>query len=103
MHYKRGSSTTTQVIFKPHALKTLLGINASALSNGWAELHEFSAEDLTVQLIEAKNEQERLTLLTSFLLAKFKQAKTRDTLVEESLRLIHNNIGSIHVKDCQSS
>ncbi len=99
MHYKRGSSTTTQVIFKPHALKTLLGINASRLTDGWADLHEFSAEDLQVQLIEAKNEQERLTLLTNFLVARFKQAKTRDTLVEESLRFIHTNIGSIHVKD----
>jgi AraC-like DNA-binding protein len=98
MHYKRGSSTTTQVIFKPHALKTLLGIDASALTDGLVELHEFSAEDLPVQLMEAKNEQERITVLTTFLLARFKQAKTRDTLVEESLRFIHKNIGSIHVK-----
>jgi len=100
MHYKRGPSTTTQVIFKPHALKTLLGINASRLSDGWADFHEFWAEDLTSQLIEAKNEQERMTFLTSFLLARFKQANTRDTLVEESLRVIHTNIGSIHVKTC---
>jgi len=99
MHYKRGSSTTTQVIFKPHALKALLGINASALTDGWAELHAFSAEDLDYQLLEAKNEQERLTLLTSFLVARFKQAKPRDTLVEESLRFIHTNSGSLHVKD----
>jgi len=98
MHYKRGSSTTTQVIFKPHALKTLLGINASRLSDGWADLHEFSAEDLQVQLIEARNEQERLTLLTNFLVARFKQAKTRDTLVEESLCFIHTNISSITVQ-----
>lgn len=99
MHYKRGSSTTTQVIFKPHALKTLLGINAAALTAGWADLHEFSAKDLPAQLIEATNEQECMTLLTSFLVAKFKQAKIRDTLVEESLRFIHTYIGSIHVKD----
>jgi AraC-like DNA-binding protein len=98
MHYKRGSSTTTQVIFKPHALKTLLDINASRLSDGWADLHEFSAEDLQVQLIEAKNEQERLTLLINFLVARFKQAKTRDTLVEESLCFIHTNISSITVQ-----
>src|ERR1700730_4586595 len=98
MHYKRGSSPTTQVIFKPHALQTLLGINASLLSDGWAELHEFSAEDLNSQLLEANNEQERITLLTNFLLVRFKQAKTRDTLIEESLRFIHTNIGSIHVK-----
>src|SRR5258708_13291033 len=99
MHYRRGSSTTTQVIFKPHALKTLLGINASRLTDGWADLHEFSAEDLQVQLIEAKNEQERLTLLTNFLVARFKQAKTAETLLEESLRFLHTNIASIHSKD----
>jgi AraC-like DNA-binding protein len=98
MHYKSGSSTTIQVIFKPHALKTLLGINASALTNGSTDLHEFSAKDLPVQLLEAQNEQERMTLLTSFLVARFKQAKTRDTLVEESLRVIHTNISSIHVQ-----
>jgi AraC-like DNA-binding protein len=103
MHYKSGSSTTMQVIFKPHALKTLLGINASRLSNGWTELHEFWTEDLESQLMEAKNEQERMTFLTSFLVAKFKQAKPRDTLVEESLRLIHQNSGSLHVKDLLDS
>ena len=103
MHYKRGSSTTMQVIFKPQALKTLLGINASRLSNGWTELHEFWAEDLESQLMEAKNEQERMTFLTSFLVAKFKQEKPRDMLVEESLRLIHQNMGSLHVKDLLDS
>jgi len=63
------------------------------LTNWVVDLHEFSAGDLNVQLIEAKNEQERITLLTSFLLAKLKQAKTRDRLVEESLCLIHQHIG----------
>jgi AraC-like DNA-binding protein len=98
MNYKRGSCTTIQVIFKPHALKTLLGIDASVLTDGFVELYEFSAEDLNVQLIEANNEQERITLLTNFLLVKFKQAKTRDMLVEESLRVIHKKISSIQVK-----
>ena len=55
-----------QVIFKPHALKTLLGINASRLSNGWAELYEFGAEDLTSQLMDSRTEQERKSSLTSF-------------------------------------
>jgi AraC-like DNA-binding protein len=99
MTYKREAFTTIQVIFKPYALKTLLGINASTLAHGWAEPHEFWAEDLTSQLMEARNGQERMTLLTSFLVAFFKQEKPRDTLVEESLRLMHTNIGALHVKD----
>jgi AraC-like DNA-binding protein len=99
MQYSRGSFTTMQVIFRPHALYTLLGMNASRLANEWSSLHEFWPEDLEGQLIEAKNEQERTTLLTSFLVAKLKQAKPRDPLVDESLRLIHHKIGSLHVHD----
>ena len=99
INHKKGPYTMTQVILKPHALKTLLGLNASALTNnGLVELNEFSAEDLNGQLLEAHNEQERMTLLTNFLLAQLKQEKTRDRLVEESLRLIHQNRGSITVK-----
>jgi AraC-like DNA-binding protein len=99
MHYKRGSFMCIQVIFKPHALKTLFGINAARLSNGWAQLQEFGAGDLDAHLLDADNEQQCLSLLISFLSARFKQVNTRDLLVEESLRFIHNNIGSLCVKD----
>ncbi len=99
MRYKRGSFTTTQVIFKPHALKSLLGLNASRLSNTWTDLHEFSAGDLGSQLFDARNEQELLTVLSSFLLSRLNQGQPRDRAIEESLRLIHNNVASIHVKD----
>jgi AraC-like DNA-binding protein len=99
MHYKRGSSATVQVIFKPHALKTLLGLDASQLANGSADLHEFSAGNLDSQLIEARSQQERVHLLTRFLATRLKQEKTRDALVEESLRLIQQNSGALHVKD----
>ncbi len=99
MHYKRGASATVQVIFKPHALKALFGLNASQLANGSADLHEFSADYLACQLMEATSQQERVHVLTSFLVANLKQEKTQDTLVEESLRLIHHNGGAVHVKD----
>jgi AraC-like DNA-binding protein len=98
MKHKQEPYTTIQVILQPHALHTLLGINASALTNGLVDLQEFSAPSLPEQLLEATNEQEQLTLLTSFLVAQLKQEKTRDTLVEESLRLIHQHIGAIQVK-----
>ncbi len=98
MNHKKGPYTTIQVILKPHALHTLLGINASALTHRLVELHEFSAPSLAEQLLEATNEQEQLALLTSFLVAQFKQENPRDTFVEESLRLIHQHIGAIQVK-----
>jgi AraC-like DNA-binding protein len=97
MNYKRGSYATIQVIFKPHALNTLMGINALAL-DGFAELNEFAAEDLNLRLMEARNENEQVALLTGFLVAKFEQARTRDILIEEGLHLIHKNVSFITVK-----
>jgi AraC-like DNA-binding protein len=97
MNYRKGSYTTLQVIFKPHALNTLLGINALAL-DGFAELNEFATEDLNLRLMEARNENQKVALLTRFLVAKFEDARTRDTLIEEGLHLIHKNVSSITVK-----
>jgi len=97
MHYKKGAYTTTQVILKPHALQSLLGIDASELMNGHAELNQFSSEDLNPQLLEA-SDRERVSILLNFLAAKSRQAKTRDPLVEESLRLIHRDIRTVTVK-----
>jgi len=98
MNYKKGSYTSIQVVFRPYALNTLLGLNASMLTNGFAELNEFSTEDLNLQLMEAGTERKRISLLTDFLFAKLKQSKSRDPLVEESLHLIHQNITFIDVK-----
>lgn len=96
--YKKVPFTTTQVFLKPHALRTLLGVNAAALTNDLVELREFSAGDLDMQLLEAKNEQVRLTLLTNFLASKLKQATLYDRLIEESLRIIHNNVSGVTVR-----
>ena len=98
MRYKKEPFTTTTIFLKPHALQTLLGVNASALTDNLVDLCEFSAGDLNMQLLEAKNEQVRLTLLTHFLASKLRQATTSDRLIEESLRIIHNNVGRATVK-----
>jgi AraC-like DNA-binding protein len=99
MTYKRAAFTTIQVIFQPHALKSLFGINASQLAPGRADLQEFGGGDLTNQLMEVSNAQDQITLLISFLVARLKQEKARDMLVEESLRLIHANRDCLRVKD----
>jgi AraC-like DNA-binding protein len=98
MNYKKGTYTTVQVIFKPQALNTLLGINALTL-DGYAELNEFSTEDLNLRLLETRTANEQVALLTRFLVTKFERARSRDTLVEESLHLIHRNVSFVTVKD----
>jgi AraC-like DNA-binding protein len=97
MNYQKGTWTSVQVILKPHALKTLLGIDANALK-GTIDLHEFTVEDLNSQLLEAGDERAHIRIFTDFLLSRFKQMKARDTLIEESLRLIRAQAGAITVK-----
>lgn len=99
MHYTSGAFTCIQVIFKPHALKTLFGINAARLANGWATLQDFGPRDLDARLLDAEDEQHCLALLINFLSTRLKQTDARDLLVEESLRFIDHNIGSLGVKD----
>jgi hypothetical protein len=62
MRFAKGSYTVVQVILKPHALKTLLGINALTLKNQAVELNEFSNEDLNEQLLNAPDENTQPTL-----------------------------------------
>jgi AraC-like DNA-binding protein len=98
MHYGAGQFTSTQVVLKPHALQTLMGLNASILTNSLVDLSEFSAGSLNMRLMEAHTDEQRVRLITDFLISKLRQTKSRDCLVEESLRLIHHNSTSVTVK-----
>ena len=98
MHFGKGSYTVIQVLLKPHALKGLFGLNALILQDEAVELKEFSTEDLDDQLLHARSDEEQIVLLTTFLLAQWARYKTRDRLIEESLRLIHHTAGTVTVK-----
>ncbi|MCI0711309.1 MAG: AraC family transcriptional regulator [Chloroflexi bacterium] len=98
MKHKAGPYTMTQVVLKPHALNTLLSLNAAELTNtGLLPLDDLYAGDLNDQLLEADNQQDHIALLTKFLLDSRARAQSRDKLVEESLRAIHKNAVSITV------
>jgi len=98
MKFERGLYTVIQVILKPQALRTLLGINAVHLKDQAVELNEFSTEDLHEQLLNAPDERAQVSLLTDFLVSRLDRAIARDSLVEESLYLIHQRIGTITVR-----
>lgn len=98
MRFEKGSYTVLQVILKPHALKTLFGINALMLKDQAAELNEFSTEDLNEQLMNARGENAQVRMLADFLVSKLKVVNTRDDLVEESLYIIQKGIGTMNVR-----
>lgn len=97
MNYQAGTYTTIHVIFKPHALHSLWGLNAAVVSNGAAELTEFSTQPLNDQLMMAPDVQSQVALLTEFLLTQRARREQRDSLIEEGLRLIHRQIATISV------
>jgi AraC-like DNA-binding protein len=98
MRFARGSYVTIQVILKPHALQSLFGLNAAVLSNNLAALGDISGSDLADRLLDAGGDPERIAMIADFLSLRLREAHPRDTLIEESLRLIERDIACISVK-----
>ncbi|MET3699569.1 AraC-like DNA-binding protein [Bacillus oleivorans] len=98
MNFKQGPFVTIQVVLKPHALRTLFGMDVSTLTNNSFGFAEIGMEDLNRQLLDAKDNKHYIKLLTDFLMEKQSQGYPRDTLVEQSLCLINKNISFVTVK-----
>jgi AraC-like DNA-binding protein len=90
---------TMQTILKPHALRSLFDINASALTNQSIAAGKFGGKSLNRQLIEAKDDDERIALLSDFLAIKSEHAVFRDMQIESSLLLIDEAISTISVEE----
>jgi len=97
MNYNKGPFISTQVLLKSHALNSLLGINAAQLTNQVIPFSDFYPGDLNLRLLEAKSDRQRIRLLTKFLVALQKRVKAQDSLIQESLRLIHAGACSVRV------
>jgi AraC-like DNA-binding protein len=97
--FANGPFGLTGVVFKPQGLSTLLKIPPRHLSDGSAELKEFSRqkENIGEQLLNASNHQERVARLSEFLRAHADRSGSEDALIAESLRLIQKGIRAIRV------
>ena len=93
-----GTLTAIGVELKPQALNTLFNVDGAELTDGIVELNAFSMEKLDERLLDAENERDQIAVVTQFLRARANSAPQADALVAESLRLIHQSIGSIHVR-----
>jgi len=93
-----GTPTAIGVELKPQALNTLFNIDAAELSDGMVELNTLSADNLNEQLLNAENERDQIAVIAQFLRTRAEASPRPDSLVTQSLRLIHENIGSIHVR-----
>jgi len=94
-----GAPTAIGIELKPQALNTLVGIDVAELSDGLVELNAFSPSNLNEQLLNAKNQHDQIAMLTGFLTARARAVRGKDRVVTQSLRLIDENVGSMHVRN----
>lgn len=94
-----GDLSATGICFYPHALKRLFGLNATLLTDSCAGINElYGHASLSDQLSETEAPQERIRLLSDFLLAELKKRKTGHKEMDHALELILNSKGGIPVK-----
>jgi len=99
MNFKQEPYVTVQAILKPHALKTLFGMDASRLTNNSMSYSEFNGEVFNERMLSAKSYQEYISLFENFLQEMLREHQSRDILVEESLKYIQLNISTITIKE----
>lgn len=99
MNYTGEPYVMTQVVLKPHALNSLFGMNATVLTDGFAEFDALTARHFNEQLMNAKSEPERNGLLIGFLSARINRQRDTDALVIASLKFIHEHQGCITTQD----
>lgn len=91
MKFRGGNCITLQVIFQPHALRTLFGVDASSLVNKVIDLAEFSGRELCSRLIDVPTSHERVHLLAQFLTSQKELDYARDFEIEACIRHIDHS------------
>ncbi|MDF2652626.1 MAG: AraC family transcriptional regulator [Paenibacillus sp.] len=99
MRFRDTPYTTIQMVFKPHALYSLFGWDASVHNQGLLLPDQFGGLELEKQLLSVRSTDERIALLNHFLMAKKEQTNKRDELIELTLDYIRDHISSISVKE----
>lgn len=70
------------VSFEPHALHTIFGIDATALTNQMPDIQLLEKKELSTILINAKTHERRIKLLSSYFYEKITIAK-QDTIIND--------------------
>jgi AraC-like DNA-binding protein len=92
-----GPFSTIQVVLKPSSLRTLFNVDASMLTNNSIELNRFANQDLNGRLIRAGSNEDRISILSSYLVSCLEQNHNREGTIETALHLIHENVSYITI------
>jgi len=99
MRFRGIPYSTIQVVFKPHALYTLFGWNASEYVQGLVHPEQFGAAELERQLLSAASLGDRISFLHRFISDKLDRPHRRDEIIEATVAYIQNHIANVTVHD----
>lgn len=97
MRYRGGPHVTIQIIFKPHGLRSLLGLDARRLRNGILPLSKLAGAPSLPRLLATRTAQEQTDILLDFLLSMARQSTTRDSVVERAIALAEQQVDDLRL------
>jgi AraC-like DNA-binding protein len=95
------SFSAVGVLFYPHAIKELFGIDSLYLTDQTIHMNEFSEWNLTDEIIDTNNVDKQIQLLTNFLIKKIAAVKKEDVLIKHCIQHVKNSNGILTVRDLQ--
>lgn len=99
MRFKGVPYTTIQIVFKPHALFSVLGWDAADHRQGLLRPDQFEASELESKLLAARSTNERVDRLINYLEQRTIQINNRDELIESTLAYINSHIIKISASE----
>ena len=97
MRYHGGPHLTIQVILKPQGLRSLLGLDARRLRNGVVALSKLPGAPRQGHLLATPTALAKADLLLRYLMDKAVHSTTRDTLVDQALQLVEEQIEDLRL------
>jgi len=102
MHFGEGPFTNIQVVFEPTALRSLFGIDATAVTDGYATPEQFGGQTLLADLSHVRSVDDYVRILTDFLQERAAGSIEKDAAVEKAIAFIQKHIDNVSVSDILS-
>jgi AraC-like DNA-binding protein len=97
MRFFGGPHLTIQIIFKPHGLRSVLGLDARKLRNDTLALSELRGAPRQAELLKLESPDRKLGVLLEYLIRKASESQTRDVLVERALRMMEQEVMNLRL------
>ncbi|HSX06393.1 MAG TPA: AraC family transcriptional regulator [Candidatus Saccharimonadia bacterium] len=102
MHFGEGPFANVQVLFEPSALRSLFGIDATTITDGYLTPDRFGAQTLVAELSHIRSTDEYVRIISDFFRCKLQEDIKKDSAIEEALTFIREHIDDVSVSDVLS-